>query len=217
MRRTSVPFLGVALLLLVACDSGSGGDRSPQSPSSPSTVVTAQSPADPLEGDWNQTFTCEEHVTTVQRLMSETTPEQRRGLAKLKGNTDASVPTMLREFTREFAWGPNAKGPLHGTLTTAQIQPKTICKGAPDREMILRFFEGRIQIFNDWDATVELDGTYRVLDAHTFAANDGNGDLGGTPRFSFEIRGDELTIKKIGGADPWGDSYFEMAPFVRVT
>lgn len=117
--------------------------------------------------------------------------------------------------------GPNAK-----TATTPT--PDALCKGAPERERIIRFqcplpacaspaTPGSLVIYNVWDQVVEMDARYWMIGAHTFAANDHNGDLGGTPRFTFQLHGDRMTFKGLGAPDPWGDSYFEMAPFVRVS
>jgi hypothetical protein len=204
-------------LSLVACGSGGGvaapassGGGTAASPvvSTPPSVTTA----DPLQGEWHQTFTCEENVRTFQRRMSSLTLQQRQEAAAVAGNTDASLATLLKEFTRGFAWGPNAK-------TARQVTPDALCKGASERGKVMRLQEGRVVISNDWDHSVELGGTYRVLDAHTFLVNDGNQDLEGTYRFTFEIKGDLLTFKKIGQDDPWGDNEFATgaAPWIRLS
>jgi hypothetical protein len=62
----------------------------------------------------------------------------------------------------------------------------------------------------------ELAATYHLVDDHTFTANDGDVDLGGTETFSFRIEGDRLTIKQVG-QDAWAGTAFEMAPFVRTS
>lgn len=202
-------------LSLVACGSGGGGAAPASSGggtaasplvSTPPSVTTA----DPLQGEWHQTFTCEENVRTFQRRMSGLTLQQRQAAAEAAGNTDASLATLLKEFTRDFAWGPNAK-------TAAQVTPDALCKGATERENVMRLQEGRVVIAN-WDHSVELDGTYRILDAHTFSVNDGNQDLEGTYRFAFEIQSNRLTFKKIGQDDPWGDNEFAgPSPWIRLS
>jgi hypothetical protein len=222
MKRTSVPVLGVALLLLVACGSGSGGDGSSPDFSSPSAGVTAPAQADPLEGEWHQTFTCEENVRTFQRnLSSLRNREQRLALAKLKGNNDSSVQTLLLEYSREFAWGPNAIGPSHGSLTATQIQPKVICEGAADRERSIRFQEGALVIY-DWDHSTEGPASYEFVNDHAFTVNDGGQNFGCCPSrptdtFSFRIDGNTLAITMIGQDDPWGGTVLEEAPWHRVS
>jgi hypothetical protein len=39
-------------------------------------------------------------------------------------------------------------------------------QGAPERERIIHFQYGSLVIYNVWDQTEEMDGTYRVIDAH---------------------------------------------------
>jgi hypothetical protein len=220
MKRTSAPFLGVALLLLVACHPGSGGDDASHRSSSSSAVITAQPPADPLEGDWHQTFTCEENVGTFQRNVSELKLRERRQLAELKGNDDTSVHTLLLEYTREFAWGPNAVGPIHGALTEAQISPKVICETAPKRERDIRFLQGSL-VVRESDGSTEGPAAYELVGDHTFTVNDGGVNFGCCPArptdtFSFRIDGDTLTITMIGQDDPWGGTPLEEAPWHRV-
>jgi hypothetical protein len=207
----------VAFLLLVACDSGTGGDASPQGHSAPSAAVTAQRPADPLQGEWHQTFTCEESVRTFQRNVSELQPDQREVLAELKGSNDTSVPTLLKEYTREFAWGPNAKGPIHGALTSAQIRPGVICEGSPGRDRDIRFLQGFL-VVREEDNSTEGPAAYEFVDDHTITVNDGGVNFGdpATPidTFSFRIEGDTLTFSMTGQDDPWA-GLFEVAPWHR--
>ena len=129
----------------------------------------------------------------------------------LPGGEDAtlSLAALSKKYILDLTWGPNAQA---GTTPT----PEAMCKGAPERERIIRFEAGRLVILNVWDQVVEMDARYWMVGAHTFAANDENGDLGGTPRFTFQVHGDRMTFKKVGKPEPWGDTYFEMAPFVRV-
>jgi len=221
MKRWSVICLGLALLFLVACDSGSGGNSSSQDLQPSPAVVTAHPAPDALEGQWHQTFTCEENVGTFQRNVSELKPWQRQALAKLKGNSDTSVLTLLKEYTREFAWGPNVPGPSHGALTETQIQPAVLCKGAVDRERSVRFLEGSLVIY-DWDHATEGPASYEFVNDHVFTLNDGGQNFGCCPSrpidtFSFRIDGDTLTIASIGQVDPWGGTVLEEAPWSRVS
>ena len=205
MKSTIVPFVSVLLLALAACDSGSSADSSSVRAPSPSAALTPSTPTDSLEGEWHQTFTCEEQVRTFQRKLASWV---RQGLPTGEDAT-LSLAALSKKYT-DFAWGPNAK-----TATTPT--PDALCKGAPERERIIRFQSGSLVIYNVWDQVVEMDARYWMIGAHTFAANDHNGDLGGTPRFTFQLHGDRMTFKRLGDPDPWGDTYFEMAPFVRVS
>jgi hypothetical protein len=221
MKRTSAPFLGVGLLLLVACHLGSGGDSASQSRPAPSVVGTFQPPPDSLEGEWHQLFTCEENVRTFQRNLSDLkNQEQRLALANLKGNNDTSVHTLLLEYTREFAWGPNAAGPIHGALTAAEVKPTSICRGATDRERSLRF-QGGALVVSDWDGSIEGPASYEFVNDHIFTVNDGGQNFGCCPSrpidtFAFRIDGERLTITMIGQDDPWGGTALEEAPWHRV-
>jgi hypothetical protein len=214
MKGTSMPFLCLGMVLLVSCVSGSGGDGS-------TAVVTTQPGADPLEGEWHQIFTCEENVRTFQRNLSELkNQEQLSALAKLKGNDDASIRTLLLEYTRGFAWGPNAPGPIDGTLTATQIRPTAICKGAADRERSIRFQEGALVIY-DWDHSTQGPASYEFVNDHVFTVNDGGQNFGCCPSrpmdtFEFRIDGDMLAITMIGQDDPWGGTELEEAPWHRV-
>jgi hypothetical protein len=210
---------------LVACTSGGrapepGSDGSVPAVASVSPQASA-TPADPLEGEWHQTFTCEENVRTFQRNMSELKLRERQALAKLKGNNDTSIRTLLLEYTREFAWGPNAAGPIHGELTANEISPQIICEGAPTRERVLRFLQGSLVVQESDDST-EGPAAYEFKDDHTITVNDGGVNFGCCPvrpidTFSFRIDGERLTITMIGQDDPWGGTSLEEAPWHRVT
>jgi hypothetical protein len=204
MKSTIAPLVSIVLLGLAACDSGPPAAPSPLRATSPSAAITPSSPTDPLEGEWHQRFTCEEQVRTFQRKLASWVHQ---GLPTGEDAT-LSLAALSKKYT-DFAWGPSAKT---ATIPT----PDALCKGAPERERIIRFQAGSLMIFNAWDQTVEMDARYWMIGARTFAANDGNGDLGGTPRFTFHLHGDRMTFKRLGKPDPWGDTYFEMAPFVRL-
>jgi hypothetical protein len=223
MKRTSVILLGLSMLALSACTSGSGGATPSHRAalSSRPSVEGSAVAADPLDGDWHQTFTCEENVRTFQRNVSELTLQQRQDLADLKGNIDASVPTLLQEFTREFAWGPGAKGPIHGRLSASQIAPSVICNGAPERSRLMRFLEGSL-VVQDWDGGTWGTASYEFVGHHTFSVDDGGVNFGGPPptpldTFSFRIEGDRLTLTMTGTVDAWAGTFLEEAPWTRVT
>ena len=146
--------------------------------------------------------------------------EQRLALAKLKGNNDTSIPTLLLEYTREFAWGPSAPGPIQGALTARQIQPMAICRGAAPRERSIRFQEGAL-VIDDWDHSTEGPASYEFVNDHAFTVNDGGQNFGCCPSrptdtFSFRIDGDMLVITMIGQDDPWGGTTLEEASWHRV-
>lgn len=199
----------VSLLLLigvsaVGCGPNGNGSAAPTSSGQTTTLPAASAtPADPLEGSWHQTFTCEERVRTFQRKLASWV---RQGLPTGEDAT-LSVAALSKKYADFAAWGPNAK-----TATTTT--PDALCKGAPERERIIHFQYGSLVIYNVWDQTEEMDGTYRIIDAHTFAATD-QANIGGTSRFTFHLHGDRMTFKKVGKPEPWSDTYFEMAPFVR--
>jgi hypothetical protein len=173
----------------------------------------------PLFGEWHQVFTCEGNVRTFQRNLSRETLEQRKSLATLKGNGDASLPTLLREYTREFAWGPSAPGSIHGVLTKAQLKPTIICKDAPTRERTMRFIPGHLAVY-DWDNET-WTASLVVVDGGTFTANDGGQNFGDPPTptdtFSFRIDGDTLTITTAGRVDAWAGTFLEEAPWTRLS
>ncbi len=202
---TLVVLIGVSV---VGCGLNGGNGAAPISGGQTTTLPAGSASAsatsaDPLEGEWHQTFTCQEQVRTFQRKLASWVRQS------LPAGEDAnlSLAALSKKYT--FAWGPNAKAATTST-------PETLCKGAPERQRMIRFQAGSLVILNAWDQTVEMDARYWMIGAHTFAANDGNGDLGGTPRFTFHLHGDRMTFKRVGEPDPWGDTYFEMAPFVRV-
>ena len=66
----------VSLVLLigacaVGCDTTGSTDATPGSSEQASTLPAASAtPADPLEGEWHQTFTCEAQVRTFQRKLA---------------------------------------------------------------------------------------------------------------------------------------------------
>lgn len=218
----------VALVFLVGssvagCGSGGNTDAvrsSNATTGSPGGSATGSlAPADPLEGEWRQTITCVENVQTFQRNLANTKLWQRQELAKLKLNKDVSVPTLLREYTREFAWGPNALGPSHGELTPAQVEPESLCKGAPTRGRTMRFQQGSLVVEDSggsWGVA-----TYEIIGGDRFTADDGGVNFGtdsahSTDTFSFRIDGNILTIKMIGQVDPWAGTFLEEAPWHRV-
>ena len=118
----------------------------------------------------------------------------------LPGGEDAklSLAALSTKYTSNFAWGPNAKA--------ATTTPEALCKGAPKRHRIIRFQAGSLVILNVWNQDVEMDARYWMVGAHTFAANDHNGDLGCTPSFTFHLHAHRKTFKRIGEPDPRGDT-----------
>ncbi|HSE46055.1 MAG TPA: hypothetical protein VLA89_12085, partial [Gemmatimonadales bacterium] len=68
MKRT-IAILGAMTLLLAACSSGDTASRqapASQADASPSLAKTI-GPSDPLEGEWQTHFTCQDMVRTLER------------------------------------------------------------------------------------------------------------------------------------------------------
>ncbi len=140
--------------------------------------------------------------------MSELTSGQRHDLASLKGNPDASLQTLLEEYSREFAWGPNA-------TTANRSTPEALCKGATDREGIMNVADGHMIVDPD---TLGLVGIYQLVDDHTITVADGNDSIEGTYTYSFRISGgDKLTLTQQGLIDPWTSTPLEEAAWFRAS
>ena len=208
---------GWLVTTLTACGA-SGGDPATQGSSSASSQPTvsssmSSSTAGQLEGEWHQQFTCEAQVETFQQSLSELTMAQRKSLAKVAGNTDTSVSTLVEEFTRDFAWGPNSK-------TATKLTPEALCQGAPDRERTMRLGAGTL-VVNDWDQPWGA-AVLEIVDDHTFTVNDGFENFGSseespTDTFSFTIDGDKLTLTQVGLNDAWAGTFLVEAPWFRAT
>ncbi len=80
----------------------------------------------------------------------------------------------------------------------------------------MRFQQG-VLTTSDYDHSTWPQATYEIIEDHIFTANDGNQNLGHTLKFSFRIQGDILTIHQVDGDDPWGGTFFEEAPLIRVS
>ncbi len=210
VRLALTAFVGV---VLAACSSDENTGVPPVPTQSESGAPSVSvSPTSPLEGEWHQDFTCEEQVRTFQENLSEQTREQNQALASLAGNDDVSYETLVSEYSREFAWGPNAE-------TATSLTPESLCKGASDRERTIRF-QGATVVVIDWDGSWG-PARLELVDDHTFTANDGFENFGPaqwhpTARFSFRIDGGTLTIATAGLVDAWAGTALEAAPWVRV-
>jgi hypothetical protein len=213
----SVPWcLAIAVAATLTACGTSGGDPVAGSSSAATSQPTLSLPSTTdmqLEGEWHQQFTCEAQVKTFQQSLSELTLAQRKSLAKVAGNTDTSVSTLVEEFTREFAWGPNAKA-------ATQLTPEALCQGAPDRERTMRLGAGTL-VVNDWDQPWG-PAVLEIVDDHTFTVNDGFENFGSseaspTDTFTFVIDGDKLTLTQVGLNDAWAGTFLVEAPWFRTT
>ena len=189
---TLVVLIGISV---VGCSSNRTSDAAPlssgQTTTSPAASASVTS-ADPIEGEWHQTFTCEAQVRTFQRKLASWV---RQGLP---GGEDAklSLAALSKKYTR-LRMGPQRKDRDHS-------HARRPVQGSTGADRIIRFQAGSLVILNVWDQDVEMDARYWMVGAHTFAANDGNGDLGGTPRFTFHLHGDRMTFKRVGEAGSVG-------------
>ncbi len=89
---------------------------------------TPMSDASPLDGEWHMRYTCEEELRTFQRNIPLDRTE-----SVLSDTRSRRV--LLKVWSRELAWGPNAK-------TATEPTPKALCQGAPARQHVMRIYRG---------------------------------------------------------------------------
>jgi len=181
------------VLLEAACGNGSGSSQvgSP-STSAGRTVETSTGSVEPLMGVWRQDYSCEQSVRTFHRLTFEHGADGR---------------ARYTRYVRDFAWG--MKG-------ATELTPEALCKGAPDRYLLMKVADGRLTFFDGPNHEADLQASIELVNDHTFTLNDGDQNLGGTETFTFRIEGDRLTVR-IRGEDEWSGTAFEQAQFVRVS
>ena len=196
IRRT----IGVITLtgMLAAC----GGSAEPPQNSEPSSQAET---VDPLEGEWRQTYTCEDNVRTFIANMQLITMEARKVMAETTGLSTA-LPGLIDYYIRDFAWGPNAK-------TSTELAPTALCSGAETRTTTLRVDNGLFVFLSDQEGSHGMG--YKLLNDHTVSLDDGLDIV--DYRFRFRIEGDHLWFEQLGEQDPWDGTVPERAPFVRVS
>ena len=194
MKRMVGCIIGL-VLLAAAC--GNGAESSPVGSPSTSdgpTADTSSGSVEPLDGVWRQDYSCEQSVRTFHRLTYEHGAE---GRARYK-----------RFVVHDgFAWGK--KG-------ATELTPEALCKGAPDRYLLMKIADGRLTFFDGPFHQADLQASIVVVDDHTFTLNDGGQNLDGTEAFIFRITGDRLTVHTLG-KDEWSGTTFEEAAFFRVS
>lgn len=196
IRRT----IGVITLtgMLAACGGSADPPQNSESSSQAKTV-------DPLEGEWRQTYTCEDNVRTFIANMQLITMEARKGMAETTGLSTA-LPGLVDYYIRDFAWGPNAK-------TSIELTPTALCSGAETRTTTLRVDNGLFVFLSDQEESHGMG--YKLLNDHTVSLDDGVDIV--DYRFRFRIEGDHLWFEQLGEQDPWDGTVPERAPFVRVS
>lgn len=215
-------FVLMTVVVLSACTDDGAASTEPapgQIGSSPARSQTPpRPPSDPLEGEWRQTYTCEDNVRTFITNMHVISPRARRAMAETTGLSTA-LPDLIAYYVRDFAWGPSA-----GTAT--RLTPQALCAGAGDRTEIMRVADGRMTFSSPGGGTWLV--TYELIGDHMLTMNDGGQDIAvcesflrcteATYRFTFEIDGNRLWFEQLGRKhqDPWAGGVPERAPYVRV-
>jgi hypothetical protein len=156
--------------------------------------------ASPLDGEWHMRYSCEQEVRTFQRnILLDRTQSVR---------SDGRSPAALSEaWSRDFAWGPSAK-------TATNLTPEALCKGAPDREHVMRIRGGYI---TEDPRTIGLVGTIKFVNDHTITVSDAWGNIDTIDTFVFRLHGDTLTFRQTGLHDSWQGTWLEEAPWTRVS
>jgi hypothetical protein len=160
---------------------------------------TPMSEASPLDGEWHMRYTCVDEVRTFQRNI-----QLDRTRSVLSDGRSREVLTRL--WSRELAWGPNAKA-------ATDITPQALCQGAPAREHVMRIDRGYI---SEDPHTIGLLGAIRFVDDHTIAISDPYGNIDTVDTFTFQLHGDTLTLTQTGLHDSWQGTWLEEAPWHRV-
>jgi hypothetical protein len=156
--------------------------------------------ASPLDGEWSMRYSCEQQVRTFQRniLLDRTQSVRSDGRSRA---------VLLEVWSRDFAWGPSAE-------TANNLTPEALCKGAHDREHVMK-------IRGDWITedphTIGLVGTIRFVDDRTITVSDVWGNIDTVDTFVFRLHGDTLTLTQTGLHDSWQGTWLEEAPWTRVS
>ena len=197
-RITKAIGIITSTVMLTGCGGSAEPPENPE-PSSPAETV------DPLEGEWLQTYTCEDNVRTFIANMQLIPMEARKGMAETTGLSTA-LPGLIDYYIRDFAWGPNAR-------TSTEVTPSALCTGAEKRTMAMRVGGGSIVFLSEQEEAHVI--AYEVLNDYTVALDDGLDIV--DYRFRFRIEGDHLWFEQLGEQDPWDGTVPERAPFVRVS
>jgi hypothetical protein len=166
--------------------------------SSPMDPASSSAQASPLDGEWRMPYTCEENVRTFQRnvYLDHTESMVSSGL---------SPAVNVKKYSRDFAWGPNAK-------TGTPLTPETLYKGAPDRVHIMRIEGGYI---TEDPGTIGLVGTIEVVGDRTIKVRDAYDNIDTVDTFSFRLEGGKLRLTQKGLYDAWQGTWLEEAPWFR--
>jgi hypothetical protein len=179
----------VLALFDAACEYGSGSSQVGSASTSARSTVES-----PLVGVWRQDYSCEQSVRTFHRLTYQ-------------HGADGRARYKTYVVHGGFAWGK--KG-------ATELTPEALCKGAPDRYLLMKIADGRLTFFDGPTHEAGLQASIVVVDDHTFTLNDGDQNLDGTEAFTFRITGDRLTVHNLGD-DEWSGTTFDQAAFVRVS
>jgi hypothetical protein len=154
----------------------------------------------PLEGKWRMRYSCEQEVRTFQRNILLDSSQSVR--------SDGRSGVVLSDvYSRDFAWGPSAQ-------TANNLTPKALCRGAPDREHVMKI---RGDYITEDSRTIELQGTITFLNDHTITVSDAWGNIDTIDTFEFRLHGDRLILTQTGVHDAWQGTWLEEAPWTRVS
>jgi RNA polymerase sigma factor (sigma-70 family) len=157
--------------------------------SAPWTAARSAPPADPLEGDWIATFTCDQMLRAVHRapVGGQMEAYWRRSVAVQRRSDDFDDPCGRSDTPVGYKFRFD-----HGRLL---IFDRDLQGDLPEG------FDGRYEI--DGDAITISDGEYD--------------NILGRYRVAFRIEGDQVMFDLLGrgGRDPFFVGAWESAPFVR--
>jgi hypothetical protein len=191
MRRSTFVVPVIAAVALIAC--GSTPDRASDQVdpgASESPAPTAQTPDDPLEGEWRTEFTCRESVQAIQRHLSESEIREQIG-----SNWD--------EFLAGWNAEPSAADPCRGADATSL-------------SLIARFLDGNLALCDGDTGACDVHATYELGDG-SITIEDREDNLCPCPAtWRFRIVGERATFRVLG-SNAWAGviGTWEAAPWTR--
>ena len=190
MKRAMVSF-GVVTALLAACSSPAAPSPQPSSAQeeTSSSPTDTDTPADPLEGDWQTQFTCQEMVRTLKR------------------ETD---PKLFDRWTAEL---------VQAIFALPEKPPvEDLCGEAGGSvNYRLRFENGTFGTWNAEDPELSGFPTYELIEGEDafIGRDDGSGNWTEEAKVTYRIVGDRLTLD-VYWPSPWEVSTLESGTWVRV-
>ncbi|HET6715154.1 MAG TPA: hypothetical protein VFI59_15790 [Actinomycetota bacterium] len=189
MKRT-IAILGAMTLLLAACSSGDTASRqapASQAEASP-TLAETIGLSDPLEGEWQTHFSCQDMVRTLER---ESNPKL----------YDRWIAVLVQDVFRLPDEPP--RGDLCGKDRSVTLR--------------LRFANGTFVTWNPQHPEVSSVPTYELIEGHDafIGRDDGSGNWTEEAKVTYRIVGDRLTLD-VQWPSPWEASTLEPGTWVRV-